>query len=180
MRVLFLDFDGVLNDLYPQTGEESIWNDENEIKKYKQKSKSKEFVWDKLNHYEFMGENPPRLHQVYDLDADKVMLLNSLFEQTDCKVVFSTAWRGSGVSNLSLYLAIKGFYYPERCISRTAYLDDRSDEIKRWLDEHPEVEEFAILDDEKFKFYDVFDEKNIFIVKGLTKETMDDIIELMK
>jgi hypothetical protein len=67
------------------------------------------------------------------------------------KIVLSSCWRmGRTPEQCSELLSEQGLD-GGRCIGRTGYAFDgrvRGDEIQEWLDAHPEVEKFAILDDD--------------------------------
>ena len=168
MKVLFLDFDGVLNDYYPGYG--NLIDDEWK-KDRKQRMKAKNFIYRIMKKYSIdrsQYENPPSLEMVDDLDYDMIQWLNKIVRETDCVIVFSTSWRGSGVENLAFILAMKGFLYPDNCIGRTGRVSGviipnkprsgsvRGLEIKEWLEtcveknieKYGELESFAILDDE--------------------------------
>lgn len=80
------------------------------------------------------------------LDPVAVKLVQRLVEETDAKIVISSSWRilaKGGIKDFDfLELPIIDFTpdIPGRRI--------RGDEIKKWLDEHPEVESYVILDDD--------------------------------
>lgn len=72
-------------------------------------------------------------------------------EQVDCRIVVSSSWRILCTpQELSGWLTQKGFRFGDRIIDRTGQnaKDARGGEIQDWLDAHPEVTKYAILDDD--------------------------------
>lgn len=117
MKVIFLDFDGVLN-VIPQGHD----------------------YYGGIFHPEFV-EN-----------------LKRLLDETDAKLVISSSWRHMGLERLNMMWSHRG--YPGEIIGITPDLwrrveDEeyhermqRGDEIEAWLNQHPEVENYVILDDD--------------------------------
>lgn len=71
-----------------------------------------------------------------------VRMLRKVCEQTKCKVIISSTWRVTFPkieSWLPLGLPVIGM--------TDTNLGCRGDQIQRWLDSHPEVRNYAILDD---------------------------------
>lgn len=177
-KILFLDFDGVLNDYSYNNTEHFASNKEY----FHQKKSAKNFIFNNLK-----DNNSLSLWVLSDLDYCKVRLLNQVVNKTDCKIVFSTSWRGDGANNLALYLAIMGFMYPENCIDCTGYGRNgiRGLEITDWLvkytKEHGEDIHYAILDDEMFDITNYHSTEKLFKTDGktagITKEIVDSLIE---
>jgi hypothetical protein len=119
MRVIFLDIDGVLNSVdWMMRGGSEIIN------------------------YEDGGTQ---------LDPKAVTLLESIVKNSGAKVVISSTWRRMyGYEQVAVFLRRHGF--TGEVIGETPYFYEpgkvRGDEIQAWLDEHPEVKYFAILDDD--------------------------------
>lgn len=83
------------------------------------------------------------------IDPTKVALLNQIIEATDAKVVISSSWRlANTIEQLEQYLDHHGFigeiYGTTPCRLSNHY---RGNEIKWYLQNHPEVSTFVILDD---------------------------------
>lgn len=80
-----------------------------------------------------------------NLDSVPIAKLNYLLAQTGAKIVVSPSWRGDFA--LQEIFAIVGIpHYIDiipYCESR-----HRGTEIQMWLDKHPEVENYVILDDD--------------------------------
>lgn len=79
-------------------------------------------------------------------------LLYIIAEVPGVKIVVSSSWRkGTTIEELRRTLEKNAFIPPDMVIDKTAdYSDrghDRGWEIQDWLDKHPEVEKFVILDD---------------------------------
>lgn len=87
---------------------------------------------------------------VLGIDPHLAFKVGKIILDTDCKVVLSSSWRNhpDGVAE------VKARVYPE-LYGTTPNLNDgfRGAEVRAWLDEHPEVTEYAILDDDS-DFYD--------------------------
>lgn len=111
MKVIFLDFDGVMNTA---------------------KHCSKPGYW----------KDP--------CDTPHVEVLNTIIERTGAKVVISSVWRMDGIDNCRMYLGNKGF--KGEIIGTTPVDskngDTRGHEIQEWMDTHPGVEKFVVLDDD--------------------------------
>ena len=134
MKILFLDMDGVLNS------EESFVANHHarEEERFKRNDASvafaKEFCWP-LGHI-----SPPLVER-----------LNKIVENTHCKIVLSSSWRIiCSIEELRGWLTQKGFVYADRLIDKTGQnsKDARGGEIQDWLDAHPEVTKYVILDDD--------------------------------
>ena len=109
--IIFLDFDGVLND--------STW---------------------------FKTERPK---QQDDLDPSRIAKLNYLIEKTSSQVVISSSWRTVFKRpRLIKFLEEKGF--KGKIIGQTPEMPGmpRCMEIDHWLQNHPEVKNYVILDDD--------------------------------
>lgn len=125
MRVLFLDFDGVLNG----TAEEATFDETLAFGSIE---------W---------------LSQQYDVD--KVERLNTIVEATGAVVVLSTSWRNRlplpHLTRVMQALGFRGFVLGATpALYRTPDGEERKrhHEVQAWLDEVGEaVETFAILDD---------------------------------
>jgi hypothetical protein len=135
MKVIFLDFDGVLNPLHYMHMLGKMWRESNgQIKSQ-----------DEFGHL-FFQQN---------IDA-----LNHILEKTNAKIVVSSTWRLSGVKVLSdmffernMNLAYSEFFdiTPDHAQLTKSGLwigDERGYEIQAWLDAHPEVTNYVIIDDQ--------------------------------
>ena len=127
MRVLFLDFDGVLNSL--------AWIHSTQGKRRADESD-----------IEF---------EARDISPKAVRRLNKIIVRTGAKVVVSSSWRKlHALEDLQAILKLRGFVgeiidvTPSLWRSLEGKRLYRGDEIQAWLDAHPEVSRFAITDDE--------------------------------
>lgn len=88
-----------------------------------------------------------------DVDTNKIRLLQQAIQSTGANIVLSTSWRYSKrIGSLKELLGLYGIYTDSiPCINQ-----ERGTEIRAWLNEHPEVEDYVILDDE---VHDTFDDE---------------------
>ena len=150
MKVIFLDFDGVLNGYTPFI---------------RQVFKTAE----KLHLLKL-------LHNVFDIFGIhfwKVFKLFCVCKITDAKVVLSSSWRRAyykpykecGNRGKELQRKLKFWNIP--VIGMTDFIDGkREKEIQDYLEHHPEVEDFVILDDEIFDIKKSFPENFVQTSNG--------------
>lgn len=167
MKILFLDIDGVLNSHQSMT----FW--------YKHRDMNK---WQN----ELYGEWKGTLAQYLALDFDPIALSNLeelLKRVPDLKIVVSSTWRlGRSIDEL------REIFLPFRTISRAIisktgrdYDRIRGNEIQEWLDKHPEIEKYAIVDDDS----DMLDSQKPYFVQtnnynGLQFTDMLKLAEILK
>lgn len=76
------------------------------------------------------------------IDPYMAFLVGKIQLDTDCKVVLSSSWRHSESGEAEVRKAVVDF------IDTTPRMPGiRGEEIKAWLDAHPDVERYAIVDD---------------------------------
>lgn len=115
----------------------------------------------------------------YPIDSYCAFLVGRIQLQTSCEVVLSSSWRHhpEGVQNVSERVVQLLDKTPTTHLYK--YEDKpRGHEIKMWLDKHPEVEKYAILDDDS----DMLDEQlpsffQTSFKEGLTDEIAEKVIE---
>lgn len=123
MKLVFLDFDGVLNDLVTKHQlTDAIRNDE-------------------------------LLFAAEQLDHDKVMRLNRIIKESGAYVVFTTSWtNGRSFTFLCRVLRFRGFEgFILGAIEHIGRVQEkfyeRADEIEHWLKHVPGITSYVILDD---------------------------------
>jgi hypothetical protein len=115
MKILFLDYDGVINMFNRDT-------------RYSTPTKDIEGV---------MTQAEPEL----------VYRVNLIVERTGCEIVLSSSWRHWPDWRDALRLS--GIVKPILdCTPTAMLLTSRGMEIQHWLIQHPEVERYAIVDDD--------------------------------
>ena len=157
MKVVFLDIDGVLNS------EEFF-----ETLPYKEHDK-----------YIEAGYNEDQAFGLCNIDSVPVTKLNYLLSQTMAKIVVSSSWRGSD-PKLQETFAIVGIPH---YIDITPYHKNRhrGTEIQMWLDKHPEVENYVILDDDNDMLehqLEHFIQTN-WMKRGLSDENVEQAINIL-
>ncbi len=80
---------------------------------------------------------------VFPIDPHKVVLLDRIIQATECKVVLSSSWRHHAEGRKNARKAVDFFDTTDRTLNGF-----RGDEISSWLEHYPEVEKYAILDDD--------------------------------
>ena len=104
-----------------------------------------------LNSEESVVKNS-HLGNYRDLPSDPMINnLNYILDNTNAKIVVSSTWRRLfGKTGMDYLLFLRGVN-PDSVIDITpekmSGYDSRGHEITMWLDEHPEVTHFVILDD---------------------------------
>ena len=119
-----------------------------------------------------------------NIDVNKVKLLKEATDLTDAKVVLSTSVRYSQMGEMIKELLLKCGI---SVISETPFLNnERGKEIREWLGEHTDIEDFVILDDEVFSSYDEELLKKLIKIsngdgknagEGLSKKDIEEIIK---
>ena len=139
MKLIFLDFDGVVNN-YP-------------------------FLREVLSQGLVKGYGFKDPTDVNMIDLEKIKLLNKILDATGASIVISSSWRNTYTSDeLRDFLQLKGLNKPESIIGETGStrhsqtakeLDvpvgasvDRGVLIQHWLKQHPEVTTYVALDDD--------------------------------
>lgn len=130
MKIVFLDIDGVLNVPSAELGFREMglnWRAQD---------------W---------AENQSRLNG-YSLifSPQAVYNLHRIIEETDAKIVISSTWRRSSITADEMRVWFSDPLIAQAVIDKTPILNSkqRGDEIKAWLDEHPEVTRSAVIDDD--------------------------------
>lgn len=170
MKILFLDFDGVINSQQwmwkraaALVSENTIWHEEGLIS--------------------------------HHFDIEAVARINKVLATTGAKVVVSSAWRKSG--NLEFVRDLLAIHeFEGEIIDTTPVLYDhdsdntsvgtlstltRGDEITHWLKEHPEVTKYAVIDDAPFTSF--ISHLEVFVktrfMHGVKDEHVDQLILLL-
>ena len=118
-----------------------------------------------------------------DVDIEKVKLLKEAVDETDAKVVVTASARYT--KNGQLLIQLLREY--QMSVDLTPFINNkRGIEIKQWLSEHPETENFVILDDEIFESYDeevmkklikISNGNGINFGEGLQRKDIEQIIQ---
>ena len=155
MKVIFLDIDGVLNGSQNYI---KMWKDQKDWLKFsKQHQKEAEEIGITM-----------AFHMPIQF---AIGWLNDLVEETGAKVVISSTWRGRGVEYMQKVLDFEGVVcevigetinnhkqiYEDRVPLYSWHYDRdvmRGEQIKHWLEQHPEVEKYVILDDDSDMLYE--------------------------
>lgn len=114
------------------------------------------------------------------LDDDKLSRLHQVIQATKCKVVVSSSWRV-----LHTLAELQAFLMLDDSVvigvtPKKLDLWGRDEEIQAWLAGHPEVDKFAVVDDESSDLTGVEDR----LVKtdtdtGLQEEHIGQLIQLL-
>lgn len=115
-----------------------------------------------------------RSRGVIGIDPYMAFLVGKIFDATDAKLVLSSSWKHwpDGVEEVSKKVW--------KVYDTTPNLQGeiRGQEIKAWLDAHPDVEKYAILDDES----DMLPEQKHFKTswaKGITEEIAKEVTDYL-
>ena len=138
--VIFLDIDGVLQ---PAESQRRFRHDLDALKRE---------LADELGNEAYLGHDKYDLGTIrYDWDAQAVELLCRLCEDSGAQVVVSSDWRrGKSVTTLKEYFHVQGLgdlVRDKTTDEREAY-GERAEEIREYLDSHPGIERFVIIDDQ--------------------------------
>ena len=118
-----------------------------------------------------------------DIDVSKIVLLKKSLDETGAKIVLTSSWRYTRkAQELKQLLLSYGII-----VDCTPFIDnERGIEIKKWLQEHNDVQDFVILDDEIFDSYDeklmkklikISDTNGINYGEGLQPKHIQEIIQ---
>lgn len=148
MKVLFLDIDGVLNSI--------VWS--------------------------FIG--PPGQPMLFgglpvdDIDNRSIDLLNILFTTVpDIKVVVSSSWRKiHSLDDLRGIFALCEFKGEIIDVTPNGTTGWRGEEVQMWVDQHPEVEMYACIDDGS----DFHPYQNLVQTNSVEGITLKDVYNLLK
>lgn len=113
------------------------------------------------------------------IEPTMVHELNRVIDATRCKVVISSSWRILWQFD-ELKEKLLQFSVRDAIIDVTPRLGRRDEEIQAWLDKHPQVTKFAVVDDDS---HDLTAVSN-FLVKtqfstGLTSTESNSLIEML-
>lgn len=123
------------------------------------------------------------------VDTRKVLRLREILEKTGAVLILSSSWREGAFAHASFsdrqaYLELRAEFKRLRCplwVDCTPIMSgSREEEIKKWLEQHPEVTNFVILDDVGVEFDRLKDHLVLTNWQtGLDKVAANKVIELL-
>lgn len=118
---------------------------------------------------------------MYNMSDARLRRLRRIVESTGCQIVLSSSWRRYDdlFHRAKTKLEYKGMKL-YGCTPRHYDHDIRGKEIQEWLDAHPNVTKYAIVDDDS----DMMDHQKPFYVKtngevGMTDDDADELIYIL-
>lgn len=120
------------------------------------------------------GHTKERFQGFIGLNKELIPLVKQIIDETGCQVVLSSYWRTDPKSVKHVRQHIGPLFDKTPIFT----MKPRGTEIQAWLDEHPAVTKYAILDDDS----DMLEEQlpNFFQTSfnfGITEDTMNKVIE---
>ena len=116
------------------------------------------------------------------LDERAIVQLKKIIEATNAEIVLSSSWRWYKETRDKIHhqLRKKGIDFIDTTPREIDITMSRGAEIKAWLDNHPEVEKFVILDDDELQIeeYLPYHVKTNFKY-GLTREKAAEAIKIL-
>lgn len=116
------------------------------------------------------------------LDVRAICQLRRIVETTNAEIVLSSSWRWYKETRDKIHhqLRQKGIDFVDTTPREIDITMSRGAEIKAWLDNHPEVEKFVILDDDELQIeeYLPYHVKTNFKY-GLTREKAAEAIKIL-
>ena len=116
------------------------------------------------------------------LDERAIVQLKKIVEATNAEIVLSSSWRWYKETRDKIHhqLRQKGIDFVDTTPREIDITMSRGAEIKAWLDNHPEVEKFVILDDDELQIeeYLPYHVKTTFKY-GLTREKAAEAIKIL-
>lgn len=138
-----------------------------------------------LNSDEYFEETKGlNLQGIYqDIDVEKIKLLKKAVDETGAKVVLTSSWRYTK-NAIKLKELLKEY---EIFVDATPFIENkRGLEIKKWLLDNQNVDDFVTLDDEIFDSFDedlleklikISDGNGYNFGEGLLEKDVDEILE---
>lgn len=110
------------------------------------------------------------------IDPVKAALVKHIVEATGCEIVLSSTWRIKPADRNEVRRRVGEFYD----VTPDTGAIIRGTEIQQWLDTHPEVTQYAILDDDE----DMLPEQDAYFIRtswdiGLTEELAEQVIAIL-
>lgn len=172
MKVLFLDFDGVLNS-QPFL---------------KEAAKARREARNQIEEQELFLHMPEERWESM-IDPAAVERLNAVIDRTGCKVVVSSSWRLLNTPvQLTSYLRNRGYRYKvlDRTPNSRKYGEVRGHEIQKWIDDwnashhvREHVTAFAILDDDSDMAHLMDRLVHTSFTAGLQDEHVEQLVSLL-
>ena len=153
--VIFLDIDGVLQR---PSSQKRFKHDLDELRRR---------LADRFDDTSYLDFDKYDLGAItHDWDSDAVERLRSLCEDFGAEIVVSSDWRrGKSVDVLDAYFRIHDLhrYVTDKTGEEGGPPHYRAGEVKDYLDAHPEVERFVIIDDGyRQEFEELFGEQFVY------------------
>ena len=116
------------------------------------------------------------------LDPRAILNLKKIIEETSANIVLSSSWRwdDEAFDAVKYQLKFYGMEIYDITIMDIMKTMSRTDEIKLYLDEHPSITKYVILDDDEIKEPLVDHWVRCLFKNGLTKKLADKAIEILK
>lgn len=117
-----------------------------------------------------------------DLDPRAIRNLKRIVDETGASIVLSSSWRWDGKAFKAVKQQLKAYNIE---IEDTTIMDvtktmSRTDEIKLYLNEHPSIIKYVILDDANIEEPLTDHWARCLFKNGLTKQVADKAIEILK
>ena len=117
-----------------------------------------------------------------DLDPRALRNLKRIVDETGASIILSSSWRWDEVALKAVknHLKTFGMELEDTTIMDVMKTLSRTDEIKLYLDEHPSITKYVILDDAEIKEPLADRWVRCLFKNGLTKKLADEAIEILK